>query len=342
MSLYINIWDSFDKSYPFQIFIGGRGTGKTYSALNGVVERNEPFIYMRRTAQELDMITNSKDRGEGANPFKVLNKDKGYDLAFHRIKQNFSGIYHTNNEGQPEGLPAGYGIALSTISSIRGLDFSDVKTIIYDEFIPESHVKKIKDESEALFNAYETINRNRELSGQDPVYMFLLANSNNIYNEIFKGMNVVKEIEKMIRRNKEVYSDQDRGLRIHLLSNNSDYVNAKSNTALYKLTAGTKFSDMALNNKFAFNDFSLVGYKDIKGLRPVASIGNAYIYEGKEFIYVTYAIGKCVHYNNTLEQDRKAFCLLLQNDLQDLFVRGRLFFESYELKQLVLDLIYNR
>lgn len=342
MSKYFNIWDSFNKSYPFQIFIGGRGTGKTYSALDGAIKRKEPFIYMRRTAQELDMITNSKERGEGANPFKILNKNNGYDLAFHRIKQNFSGIYHTDEEGKPQGLPIGYGLALTTISSIRGLDYSDIKYIIYDEFIPETHVKKIKDESGALFNAYETVNRNRELEGDEPVYMFMLANSNNIYNEIFKGFNIVKPIEKMIHKNKQIYTNDARGLRVHLLSNNPEFVEAKSNTALYRLTAGTKFADMALNNKFAYNDFSLVGYKDIKGLRPVASIGNAYIYEGREFIYVTYAIAKCVHYNNAVEQDRKAFCQLLQNDLQDLFVKGKLFFESYELKQLVLDLIYNR
>ena len=37
--------------------------------------------------------------------------------------------------------------------------------IIFAEFIPEAHERLIKNEAAALFNFYETINRNRELDG---------------------------------------------------------------------------------------------------------------------------------------------------------------------------------
>ena len=55
---FINIYDYADREYPFQIFIGGRGVGKTYSALSGVTvpERNDKFIFMRRTQAELDLL----------------------------------------------------------------------------------------------------------------------------------------------------------------------------------------------------------------------------------------------------------------------------------------------
>ena len=63
---YINIWKYKDEHYPFQIFIGGRGTGKTYSALegclNGKIEDNKKFILMRRTAQEMDLQYRHEDR----------------------------------------------------------------------------------------------------------------------------------------------------------------------------------------------------------------------------------------------------------------------------------------
>lgn len=349
MSKYINIWDYKDDNYPFQIFIGGRGTGKTYSALSGAVTGEVPagsrFLFMRRTAQELDLMLDSDDRGEGANPFKPVNKNYDLNYGLRKIVKNMAGVYHRtiDDEGKltASGSPIGYAVALSTVSTIRGVDFSDCTDCIYDEFIPEKHVRKLKDEGGALLNAYETICRNRELEGLPALRLWLLANSNDIYNPIFIELGIVSDVEKMIRKNQSDLYMEDRGLAIHLINNNQEFVEAKSQTALYKLTKGTQFYDMALSNEFAYNDFSLIGYKPLKGYRPVCTIGKATIYKkkGDSELYVTYAQAKCPIFDISTEQDRRLFMQEYGHDFVPYFVNGKICFESYELKSILCNLI---
>ena len=344
---YINIWDYKDKRYPFQIFIGGRGTGKSYSGLSGAINYTswygDKFILMRRTAQELDLMLDS-DRGEGANPFKPINKDLDVNIGLHKIVKNLAGIYHrefSDNKMEPVGAPIGYGVALSTIASIRGIDFSDVSLCIYDEFIPEKHVRKIKNEGAALLNAYETICRNRELNGEDPVTMFLLSNSNDIYNDVFIELGLVLEIEKLLRKNKADLYIPERGLAIHLLQPAEEFAQSKAQTAVMKLAKGTAFADMALDNKFSYNDFSLLGSQPLTGYRPVCHIGKAYIYKkkGSRFYYVSYAPAQCPRLSIDNEQDRMRFYNEYGRHLKPIFVKGKILFESYELKRQILDLI---
>lgn len=341
---YINIWDYKDDNFPFQIFIGGRGCGKTYGALSGALDLPDKFLFMRRTAQELDLMLDSEKYGEGANPFKPVNKDKKRDVGLSKIVKNMAGIYNREMiDGKlcPVGAPIGYGVALSTISSIRGVDFSDCSDCIYDEFIPEKHVRKIKNEGAALLNAYETICRNRELSGGDPLRLWLLANSNDIYNDTFIELGIVSEVEKMVRQGKGNRYFPERGLAIHLINNNEEFVKAKKQTALYKLTAGSQFAEMALENKFAYNDFSLIKHENLSGYRPVCHIGKAYIYskKGERLLYVSYAAARCPEFDIETEQDRKAFYSEYGRQIHRFFIASRIVFESYELKQTILDLI---
>ena len=341
---YINIWDYKDPAFPFQIFIGGRGCGKTYSALSGALDLPDKFLFMRRTAQELDLMLDSEKYGEGANPFKPINRDKKRDIGLSKIVKNMAGIYNREMvDGKlcPVGAPIGYGVALSTISSIRGVDFSDCSDCIYDEFIPEKHVRRIKNEGCALLNAYETICRNRELSGEDSLRLWMLANSNDIYNDVFIELGIVSDVEKMVRQGKNNRYFPDRGLAIHLINNNDEFIDAKRETALYKLTAGTQFAEMALENKFSYNDFSLIKHENISGYRPICHIGKAYIYakKGDKLLYVSYAPARCPEFDIETEQDRKAFYAEYGRRIHRYFIMSRITFESYELKQTILDLI---
>lgn len=350
--LYINIWDYVDEDYPFQIFVGGRGTGKTYSALSGVTnEENmlqhgiEKFIFMRRTANEMDLLVDSDQRGEGANPFKPINRDFNRNIGMKSIVKNLAGIYNrTVDENERfihSGAPIGYAVALSTVSSIRGVDFSDSTDLIYDEFIPEKHVKKMKGECTALLNAIETINRNREFDGGSPIRVWLLANSNDIYNPIFVGLGIVSEVERMQRAGKSDRYLKERGLAIHLVNNNEDFVEKKKETALYKLTKGTQFYDMALNNEFSYNDFSLIAHRNLKGYIPICALDNAYLYrkKGDSEIYVCYSPARVPTYHSDQEHDLKLFMQEFGLALNEPLIHGCMIFESYELKQKIVELI---
>lgn len=346
---YLNIWDYKNNQYPFNIFIGGRGYGKTYSALRGVsvggeLAKGRKFILMRRTQTELDLLCDS-NQGEGANPLKPINEDFHVNYGFTGIVQNLKGCYarEVNENGNFDyiGSPIGYGVALSTIAKIRGLSFEDCDVLIYDEFIKEKHVNKMRGEFDALMNAVETINRNRELKGGKPIQVYLLANSNDIYNDIFVGLGIVTDIERMIRQGKEHKYYPQRGLAVHVMSDSSIFTEQKSKTALYKLTAGTQFADMSLHNEFSFNDFSDIKHLELKGFEPICGLGKAWIYKkkGQTLFYVCYASAHVPHYSYPNEIDKRAFNRVIGMKLYDLSMVHAIAYESYELKSIILDTI---
>lgn len=267
---YFNFGRVAMRKTPFNFIIGGRGTGKTYGALEYVIQYYETtgrkFILMRRTQTQLDKIAN-----EAFNPFKSINSE----YHFKPIVKNVYGIYKGD-----EGTPAGYGVALSTISSLRGFDASDVDIIIYDEFIGEKHERPIKSEGDALLNAYETVNRNRELNGREPVKLFALANSNDLANAIFLTLELVTPAELMKRRGLEFYEDGARGFSLYLL-NNSPISKAKKQTALYKMAAGSEFENMAIENEFAADEMAGIKSEDLKQYKLLCTCGEISIYKRK-------------------------------------------------------------
>ena len=88
---YCNIWDYQDKNYPFQLFLGGRGTGKTFSALSDPVLKNRPFIYMRRTLDELELLQDANG-AEGANPFRPINEAYHRNIGFGNCGMGRGGV----------------------------------------------------------------------------------------------------------------------------------------------------------------------------------------------------------------------------------------------------------
>lgn len=346
---YVNVMEYEDERFPYQVFIGGRGTGKSYSALRGLVdcykEKGETSIWMRRTQDESDLMCDSRTMGEAANPFSNLNADYAWSYGFIPIVKKLSGIYwRTFGEDKKpviDGPPIGYGVALSTISSIRGISLEDNERLFYDEFIPEMHVRKMKEEGMAFLQAMETIQRNREAKGRKPMFVYLLANAYNIYNPIFVELGIVNICERMIAKGQGHRYIEERGLAIHILPPSEEFVDIKSQSALYRLTKGTRFYDINLGNQFIYNDFSQIKYINIKGYQPICSFGVAYVWKkkGAAEYYITYASAKCPAFDVTLIQDKRLFRARYGHVLQDQFVRSKVWFETYDLKQMFLDLI---
>ena len=225
------------KTEPFiKCIIGGRGIGKTYGVLDYSYERGEKFVLLRTTQSEAEFLYN-----DDFNPFKSLNRDKGYDVHCERLNQ-YMGIFYEMVDDVKKII--GYVLALSTVSKIRGFDASasDVRRIIYDEFIPESHVKKIKNSGFALMNAYETINRNRELFGEPPCELWLLSNANTVDSDILLELNILPLHDKI--KNSVAFNENI--LLIEPCESPISY--RKSQTGIYKLSRS--FNSMSLDNKF--------------------------------------------------------------------------------------------
>lgn len=286
---YINMPWILDRPLSWQLITGGRGTGKSYGALVTALDRGEKFIYLRRTQTQCDIVSRPD-----FSPFKVINRDRPGEpeIIPYSLSKYTSGFYRTTTEDGKTvqlGEPVGYAAALSTFSNVRGFDASDVTLIIYDEFIPEKHERPIRHEFDALANAYETVNRNRELSGQKPVKLLGLSNSNDIGNAVFMGLDLVSRAVRMVRKQTEIYEDPARGVGLYMPFS-SPISKRKAETSLYTVTAGTGFAEMALDNSFV-DDRTSTPIKSIpvQELVPLASIGELHLYniKGSEYIYAS-------------------------------------------------------
>lgn len=296
---------------PFVFVVGGRGTGKTYGALDYAIESNEKFLYMRRTQTQLDILNNDE-----FSPFKNVTDS----VSLKKINKQLGGVYNS------EGILIGYTAALSTLSNIRGFSGQDIKLIIYDEFIPEKHERLIKGETEALLNAYETINRNRELNGEDAVKLVCLANSNRLDNPIFTDLDLIPLIQKQIKRGSAYHDYEDIGVCIILLTN-SGISDKKCNTALYRL-ATDEFAEMALNNNFLQSEYHCK-HQPIIEYKPLIKYDKFYLYRHKAHnrIYVsTYRTGTFQEMSG--EEFRKIMFPVVKSRL----INNELFFDNFNTK----------
>lgn len=275
---YIDIRAIKKLGLPFNFIVGGRATGKTYTTLKTQIEDDEKFMFMRRTQTQADLINKPE-----FSPFKPINADNGWKIGTQAITKYNSAFYEMVEDGEkliPQGSPKGYTCALSTISNMRGFDASDVKVLIYDEFIPERHERPLKNEGMAFLNAYETINRNRELKGEPPLQVLGLANANDLANPIFMELGIVRKAEQMRRKGKEISIDSKRGVGIFLL-NDSPISKQKRNTALYRLSQGTEFAEMSLNNNFIGEESGIIKSRKLEEYKPIVAVGELCIYEHK-------------------------------------------------------------
>lgn len=265
---YLNARAVLDFNTTFNFIVGARGVGKTYGFLSTALEDDHTFILMRRTQTQLDIINR-----EEFSPFKVIERDFGIEVQ-HKSIGKYSTAYLVDDK------IIGYSCALSTISNMRGFDASDVDILLYDEFIPEKHERPIKNEGAAFLNAYETINRNRELNGADPVKVVCMANAFDIANPIFLELGLVGIAEKMKLKDQEIYINRQRDISI-LLPKSEKITGRKKKTALYKLSEGSEYGNMALNNDFIYNPTDNIKPQNLTEYKPIVTVGEITIYKHK-------------------------------------------------------------
>lgn len=250
-----------DSPAPFTLVVGGRGTGKTYGVLEELYIRRALYIYLRRTQAQIDIAMSQE-----FNPWKPI-PNVADETIIAPVNKFCNGLFALDEEGNPNGAPLTIGAALSTFSNMRGFDASDRDFIVYDEFIPEQHEKAIKHEGAALLNAYETVNRNRELTGRKPVKFIGLANSNILENAIFRELNLINSVLDMEKHGVVAMYLKDRGIEIINL-HNSPISLAKQDTVLYRATQGSDFAKMAIDNSFSVSHVPVLS-RSLVGMRAV-------------------------------------------------------------------------
>lgn len=303
--------------HPFIFVTGARGTGKTFSTLLYLIQNDEPFIYLRRTQDESDLQANENT----SSLTKVLKYAKA-KYSFGKLSKKVGVVYIDDK-------PMIYTCGLKTFSSIRGVDFGDVRYAVYDEFIPEVHVAKFKAEGLALMNFYESVNRNRELEGWAPIKLIGLSNSMNIANDTFMEFELVTPAERLSTGEDEIYiSDNDKVMLI--VMKDSPISKLKEDTVLYQ-SASEQFSQMAIKNKFVMNDFTYVNRRNLKEYKALFRVGDLYFYQNKnkKDYYVSFVASSTrniyTHSQADLERFRKKEWKYYRK-----YLLGKVLFDSYK------------
>lgn len=344
---YADMHKIMNLPYPFIFVIGGRGTGKTYGAVNEILTlpEEEKFFFIRRTQDEADAISYYD-----LSPFQPVINDK--PEAFEPIyvsklphNKSLSGVWwgEYNDDGQlkPKGDAIGYIGALTTIHKIRGFNMETVTVGVYDEFIPEKHVKSIRNEGDAVLNMFETIARNRSLRGKKEFKLVCLSNANSIASPVFQSLGIMDKLDKMAMKGKQECLIPDKGIAVFIFRN-SPISEAKKNTALYKAATDNDFATMALRNDFDSNTYLYISQQPLNEYRVVASWAHdVYIYRHKSEnkYYVTRHIsGTPKKIYNDDEMARRRFKREQRNFL-DCWLRGNVAFSDYYCKYVLTNIL---
>lgn len=274
------------KGIHIYYFCGGRGIGKTYGALDmcrkigdgtlkfdSRTEGAEKFMYLRRTGVEAASVAAPE-----SCPFKKYNKEEGYTIcADFNQKLGFGNFYMDEDMT----VQIGYSAALSTFSNLRGIDFSDVTFILYDECIPETKNKHpLKDEGFLLLNMLESINRNRVIEGNTEVVLCMLSNPIDLGSALLSQLGITPILNNMIFKGQEKFTSNERSLHIEKYK---DHVvsQKKEESMLYKFAQGTGFNEQSLSGDFTQNDLSLIQKPDLSQYTAYLSIENLCVYKHK-------------------------------------------------------------
>ena len=345
------------------ITYGGRGTGKTYSGLRYVIEHKLKFVFIKRTVEDIKLMCTGNKLGtiKDANtmqaemdvsPFKPLNRDFGWNIRPFMLYKGVGGFFHCDKFGNATGDAVGYIVPLSIIGSIKGFDMSDAQVMIFDEFCPKNYERVSKHEQEEILDAYKTINRDREHRGLPALKLWAFANADDVNCPLTKAFDLVNQLAVMAMADREFYyrplSEDGRGLLLHKLKTPEEFIKKEAESIIYKAAKRSKWAKSALNNDFAFNDFSQVKRRSLNGMKCIASVfynekthyiykhpdtGERYVtYSAAEYVPVAYDLNKESHITHFLNlADNIVVCRMYNPNLAEAY------YEDYELFDLYMN-----
>lgn len=253
---------------PFIFISSMRGPGKTYGAIDYALRcQNKPFILMRRTQVQADFAASPVTTPLVPN----LEPDEYIEPVPTGVKNLACLRIMRRTEQDPEMVGECYVVGMSTVASMRGIDMTRCEILIYDEFQKEDHQTWLKGEYKAFRNAYETLNRNRELQGRPPLKCIALSNCLDIANPYYRGYGLVNSIYDM---KGEVLRDYRQKVAIYRPFC-EEFEKKKKQTALYQSdgSAETMGGEWARINREHVKSLSL------RGAVPICSINGVGFYK---------------------------------------------------------------
>lgn len=336
---YYNIEDDL-KKYPdawCYIIVGGNSTGKTYGTLWHEYKNNRRFAFVKRTNDDVDILCATNKRVD-LSPFKAINRDKNIDVGCSKVTKGI-GAFYNRKDGEVDGEPIGYVMSLNAVGSVKGFDVSDIKDIVFDEFIPQPWERTDRKEGDKTLVLYRTISRDREHRGEEPLRLICLANATKINNPLFETLELTDTVALM-KENGDVYN-YDRGIMIHLLDDMDDFRNTEEKTQIMQAMKNTDWGRMALNNDFAYDDFSCIGHTSIKGYKPLYGFSYKnkkwYVYNREQRFYICKSKADVFTYDLSREVVQQDFYRQKVIDLKSAMVEDRVLCCDYTSYNIIFN-----
>lgn len=354
---YYRVFDDverFPEAWAY-IVIGGRNTGKTYGALDELMIKQIPYIFIKRTNDDVKLLcTKGKDKKQkvDVSPYKSINRDRGCNIQAFSIEKGLGGFYPTQ-DGEISGDMIGYLLSLYAAGKYKGSDFSECDFAVFDEFIPQPWERINRKEGEQLADLIKTVSRDRVLRGRPELKLLAFANAVNVYNPTCEFLGLTNDIAMMSQLQKVkdengnaqtcYMYDKQRKIFVRVLPTPEEMMNAEKNTGLFATLHETEWGQMAWGNEFAYNDFSCVKKLSLKKAKPLCSVTHKkktyYIYntESGKYMCSSKFNQRTASYNLNRESEVKRFYYSEVMYFMDDIIDGRMFFEQYSM----YDLIFN-
>ena len=350
----MNDWRTDPKYYHFQddltaypeawcyVVWSRRGPGKTYSALRYAYEEKIPICYMKRTKDDVDTVCGV--RGEiDLSPYVPINRDGHYNITSKLIYKGIGGFYDRyDEEGNLEGAPFSYIIALNALKTVKGFDLSVCDWMLLDEFIPQLGEVVRHKEGEMLLDMYMTISRDRVKRGRPDLKLILFANAENISTPVTNELDIVDDMIEMQASGQTHKYIEDRGILMHHITEDEIPLTEAEKSGIYKGMAGTAWWSKAFGGDFGNNDFSNVGKVNMKNYIPLVAWKYkdkyTYVYRREDMLFFTTSRNdSCEIYDLDKENDQKRFYLDWGIDLRMECINNKCKFKKYTMYDILMN-----
>lgn len=347
-SVFYDICDDL-QAFPravIYIVMGGRNTGKTYSALRYCYENNLKFLFLKRSKVDVNLLcAGAKDENVlfDVSPFKSLNRDYGWNVGAVKIFDGIGAFYNRDEDNNPNGAPVGYIVALHSVSKIKGFDLSDCSVIIFDEFVPLPYEIVERREGLALLDLYKTVGRANFITKGETLKLICLSNSTTVICPVLSELEITDNLVDMKAAGLDHEYLEDRNIFLRLVPDINGFREKEAEEPIYKAMRGTKWEKMSLYNEFAFNDFSNVHKTSLKGYRCILKIiykeSEWYLYVSDKGYYLTKSRSNQYRavYDLNLDNDYKRFYTDYDIDLRFECINNRMIFEKYEMYDVIVN-----
>lgn len=199
---YYDIEHLVEKKAIYNIIVGERSNGKTYSALlHGLKKFLDTGLQIAYVRRWKDDITGKRAKMVWDG---ILNDNKVYELTDGEYEgiHYYAGAYYLCNYENSKAIynkddVFAYAFSLSDTEHNKSVTYSKIGTIIFDEFITKGTY--LVDEFVIFMNTVSSIVRKRT-----NVTIFMLGNTVNKYNPYFKEMGL-EHANQMVQGTIDIY-----------------------------------------------------------------------------------------------------------------------------------------